>query len=90
VLPVGWWAIRKPLRVESRFREIFQRRHDCIHNCDRPRVKPQPLSTLRVVLDVILDIEFLVGRCDEHITTEFRQFLLDAGCPVAVVGQVGY
>ncbi len=26
--------------MEDRFREIFQRRHDCIHNCDRPKVKP--------------------------------------------------
>ena len=23
---------------------IFQRRHDCIHNCDRPKVAPQPLT----------------------------------------------
>src|SRR5205807_7187354 len=26
-------------RLEQRFRDVFQRRHDCIHNCDRPRVK---------------------------------------------------
>ena len=36
------------------------------------------------------DVEFLVGRCDEHINNEFRQFLLDRGCPAAVVGQAGY
>src|SRR4051812_33417678 len=25
-------------QFEERFRTIFQRRHDCIHNCDRPRM----------------------------------------------------
>ena len=24
--------------MDDRYEEIFQRRHDCIHNCDRPRV----------------------------------------------------
>jgi hypothetical protein len=77
-------------RMEERFREIFQRRHDCIHNCDRPRVKPQPLAAADVVQRVLEDIEFLVRRCDEHINLEFRQFLLSTGCPAAIVGQVGY
>ncbi len=76
--------------LEERFREIFQRRHDCIHNCDRPRVKPQPLTAAEVVLRVLENIEFLVCRCDEHINLEFRQFLLGTGCPAATVGQVGY
>ena len=78
------------LELEDRFREIFQRRHDCIHNCDRPKVKPQPLRTADVVLRVIEDVAFLVRRCDEHIRGEFRPFLLGTGCPAAVVGQVGY
>jgi hypothetical protein len=77
-------------RLEERFREIFQRRHDCIHNCDRPRVKPQPMGVADIVHRVLEDIEFLVHRCDEHINLEFRQFLLGTGCPAAVVGQVGY
>lgn len=76
--------------MESRFRTIFQRRHDCIHNCDRPRVSPQPLAVADIVFKVIADIEFLVLRCDKHINAEFRQFLLGCGCPAAVVGQVGY
>jgi hypothetical protein len=76
--------------LEERFREIFQRRHDCIHNCDRPRVKPQPLSGTRAALRVLEDLEFLVRRCDEHINLEFRQFLLGTGCPATVIGQVGY
>ena len=77
-------------QMEDRYRHLFQRRHDCIHNCDRPRVSPQPLNLGGTVLKVIEDAEFLVFRCDEHIEAEFRQFLLMAGCPVAIVIQAGY
>ena len=76
-------------RLEERFREIFQRRHDCIHNCDRPRTKPQPLTAADAG-DALVDVDFLVRRCDEHINAEFRQFLLGTGCPAAIIGQVGY
>ena len=77
-------------QMEERYREIFQRRHDCIHNCDRPRVSPQPLNLGGTVLKVIDDVEFLVHRCDEHFDAEFREFLLGTGCPVAIVTQAGY
>jgi hypothetical protein len=77
-------------RLHDRFDKHFQRRHDCIHNCDRPRVSPQPLAAPQVVQRVIEDVEFLVRRCDEHIQSEFRQFLLDCGCPAAIAGQVSY
>jgi hypothetical protein len=77
-------------RMDERYREIFQRRHDCIHNCDRPRVSPQPLPLAATVLKVIQDAEFLVHRCDEHINAEFREFLLGIGCPAAIVAQAGY
>ena len=77
-------------QFEERFRKIFQRRHDCIHNCDRPRMSPQPLERGGTVVKVIQDIEFLVNRCDEHITSEFREFLLRAGCSAATIAQAGY
>jgi len=77
-------------RLEERFREIFQRRHDCIHNCDRPRVRLQPLLLAELVQRVIVDVEFLVRRCDEHINQEIRLFLLGTGCPATIAGQVGY
>ena len=77
-------------RMQDRLATIIQRRHDCIHNCDRPRVSPQPLRAPDIVLNVIEDVEFLVLRSDEHINTEFRQFLLDRGCPPAIVAQAGY
>ncbi len=77
-------------QLEDRFRAIFQRRHDCIHNCDRPRMSPQPLDKGGTVLKVIQDIEYLVSRSDEHINAEFRQFLLDIGCSAATIAQAGY
>ena len=77
-------------KMQDRFTTIFQRRHDCIHNCDRPRVSPQPLSRSKTINDVISDVEFVVHRCDAHIGTEFRAFLLALGCPGAIIGQAGY
>ncbi|MEX0610519.1 MAG: hypothetical protein WD229_00240 [Pirellulales bacterium] len=77
-------------QFEERFRTIFQRRHDCIHNCDRPRVSPQPLERGGTVLKVIQDVEFLVNRCDEHINSEFREFLVGVGCSAATIAQAGY
>lgn len=77
-------------QFEERFRTIFQRRHDCIHNCDRPRMSPQPLERSATVLNVIQDVEFLVSRCDEHIHCEFREFLIGVGCSPATIAQAGY
>jgi len=91
-VPAAKSAERRKAKVqmEERFGAIFQRRHDCIHNCDRPKVSPQRLVLGDTVLRVVEDVEFLVNRCDEHITAEFRQFLLDAGYPPAIVAQVNY
>ncbi len=83
-------------QMEQRFfeedssRSIFQRRHDCIHNCDRPRMAPQPLEKGGTVIKVIEDVEFLVHRCDEHITAEFHHFLAANGCPTNIISQAGY
>lgn len=77
-------------KLEDRMSSIFQRRHDCIHNCDRPRVSPQPIAAKDVVDSMIEDVEFLVYRCDEHVNSEFRAFLLGCGCPAAIVAQSGY
>jgi hypothetical protein len=77
-------------QMQDRFGEIFQRRHDCIHNCDRPKVSPQPLALSGTVLKVVQDIEFLVTRCNDHINSEFRQFLLANNCPPAVIALGGY
>jgi hypothetical protein len=77
-------------KLEERFAEIFQRRHDCIHNCDRPKVRPQSLARRGTVFKVIEDVEFLVHRCDEHINSEFKQFLSTIGCAAATIAAAGY
>jgi hypothetical protein len=77
-------------QFEDRFETIIRRRHDCIHNCDRPRMAPQPLSSTRAVRRVTDDVEFLIRRFDEHCNVEFREFLLGLGCPVPIVNLTGY
>lgn len=77
-------------KMEGRFSDIIQRRHDCIHNCDRPRMAPQPLSTGSTVLKVIQDVDFFVRRCNEHINIEFPLFLGRIGCNAATIAATGY
>ena len=78
------------LILSDRFGSIFQRRHDCIHNCDRPRLKPQPLKSPGTVNKVIDDIEFLVTKCDQHIDREFRSFLMSLNCSSSTINLTGY
>ncbi len=81
---------RAAAHLEDRFAVLFQRRHDCIHNCDRPRRTPQELNSAGTVLKVIQDVEFFVNRCDEHINSEFREFLLGCNCTATTCSGVGY
>jgi len=76
--------------LQERFGTIFRRRHDCIHNCDRPRMSPQPMDKGRTVVKAIQDVQYLVFRCDEHINVEFREFLIGIGCSATTIGQAGY
>lgn len=77
-------------KLLERFRAIIQRRHDCIHNCDRPKRKPQPLKEHTTVVKVAQDIEFLVSRCNEHIDIQFKEFLRRIGCSAATIKRAGY
>jgi len=65
-------------KLRDRMDRIIGRRHDCIHNCDRPKMALKAISagTTRFVLR---DIEFFVHRCDEHMDVEFPAFLMDLG-----------
>ncbi len=74
----------------ARFREVVQRRNDCIHNCDRPKTKPQRIPTLTTVKRVLDDVQFLVGRCDGHIVQEFDHYLSGLGCDLTTRGQLRY
>lgn len=60
----------------ARFDLIFQRRHDCIHNCDRPKVALTATNlNSNYIGKVIYDVDFLVSRFAEAVTTEFPRWL---------------
>jgi hypothetical protein len=68
-------------KFEDRFRYVFQRRHDCIHNCDRAKVS---LNRLHIknqtsVSCVIEDIEFLVARFTDEYQNAFPKYIKDLG-----------
>lgn len=75
-------------RLNARMEEIFQRRHDCIHNCDRPRMALQYISTVRVE-KALQDIQFVVERSCESLRTEFPEFLRSRGCSGVTRNTVG-
>lgn len=58
---------------------IFQRRHDCIHNCDRPKIAPQALTRPGTVRNVIGDVQFFTENLNVHIETHFPVFLRGIG-----------
>lgn len=81
---------------QSRLTEMVQRRHDCIHACDRPGNSPQPIAGPGTVGNVIRDITFVVEQFNTHLDTEFRRWLACGGVPGAAgfsnaaIQQVGY
>lgn len=52
--------------VMRRMGEIVQRRHDIVHNCDRPKTAKQPL-TLSKAAKMITDIQDFVTILDDHL-----------------------
>lgn len=61
-------------RLEERMDEVFQRRHDCIHNCDRPKVAPQGITEASAE-KAMQDVRFVVERCCEATRAEFPEYL---------------
>ena len=76
--------------LKKRFTKIIQRRHDCIHNCDRPKFALQRIQSAGSVRHVVRDVRFLVENCNQYISQEFRAFLMELGCDVATISQTGY
>ena len=74
-------------RLGERFQMIFQRRHDCIHNCDRPKVALQRVPD-SAVEKIIQDVEFLVERCQDAFLAEFPTYLRNLGFSGATRSQV--
>lgn len=64
---------------------IFQRRHDCIHNCDRPRVAPQSLASAGTVRNIIRDVRFFGEQFDDHLNNHFPGFLTGLGFSAATI-----
>ena len=89
----GLTARRKDIaeHFEKRFTYIFQRRHDCIHNCDRPKsaVDTTHVQSEDYVTRVLFDIEFLVSRCHEEFLTEFPIYLTGLGFNAVTRNKVG-
>jgi hypothetical protein len=73
--------------MEEHYEELFQRRHDCIHNCDRPKLALQNI-TLKQVQKAIDDIHFLVGRCQDAFIAEFPTYLTGLGFKGATKNRV--
>ena len=65
-------------KFEKRIAEIFQRRHDCIHNCDRPKVNPQAITPLQIQ-KITEDLYFLIERIHDALLAEFPTYLQGLG-----------
>lgn len=76
-------------KIKDRYSKIFQRRHDCIHNCDRPKLSMQTISYTRAE-KVVSDLNLLVDIIDPHIESEFNELLNHIGCDAITRNQVGY
>lgn len=74
-------------KLAERFDLIFQRRHDCIHNCDRPKMAIQTIEA-SAAKKAIEDVEFFVCRCHEELSSEFQIYLTDLGFCGATRSQV--
>ncbi|MFM2386940.1 MAG: hypothetical protein RL660_1697 [Bacteroidota bacterium] len=85
-------ALRKAAieHMEVRLSVIFQRRHDCIHNCDRPLIAVNNRNiTPPYVRNVIEDVEYIIIRCQEDVLTEFPKFLTALGFSAVTRNSVG-
>jgi hypothetical protein len=97
ITPTKYRKVAPPQKADARrlawetfdahFADLFQRRHDCIHNCDRPKIAVQRIAdpTVRKTLE---DIDFLVSRCHDAFRTEFPVYLTGLGFTAAVRNQV--
>lgn len=61
-----------------RMQSIFQRRHDCIHNCDRPKYAIQSITEDKT-RKALEDVDFIVCRCTDHLRNEYPLYLNSRG-----------
>lgn len=77
-------------RMLKRIGAIVQRRHDCIHNCDRPDNAPQNTGSPGSIRRVVDHVAFVVRQSDAHVNMEFPLFLKDAGFTGVTINALGY
>ena len=76
-------------KIVKRYDQISQRRHDCIHNCDRPKQSVQNIS-YTATQKAIIDVKFLVSNCNSHFEAEFNHYLTTVGADAQTRNTVGY
>lgn len=76
-------------KIVARYGEILQRRHDCIHNCDRPKLSLQSISQTSTEKS-LADVSFLVEYCDKHFESEFNHYLHTIGANAQTRNRAGY
>lgn len=74
--------------ITRRFVDICQRRHDCIHNCDRPRTRPQAIRSSQAKR-AIDDVEWLIHRVDDWLSTGFCAFVTHLGFNAVTRNSIG-
>lgn len=75
-------------KFNSLFDKHFQRRHDCIHNCDRPKQALRPIGSGQTS-KAIDDMKFLIERCHEAFLDEFARYLQRCGFESVTRNAVG-
>jgi hypothetical protein len=70
---------------------LFQRRHDCIHNCDRTKyaINSRYIQSVDYVSHVLDDLAFLVCRCQEAFLVEYPVYLTGLGFGATARNRVG-
>jgi len=76
--------------VLQRMKKIVQRRHDCIHNCDRPDNAPQNIHSIGTLRNVVDHVRYVVLSSDRHIEAEYPSFLKDCGFSGVTISGIGY
>lgn len=101
ILPAAYRATQNQARhqarksakevFQNRYERIFQRRHDCIHNCDRPKVAVDTsiITNGEGVFKVLYDISFLVSRCHDALVQHYARYLTDMGFSGVTRNRVG-
>lgn len=75
-------------KFQAYFVNVFQRRHDCIHNCDRPKMALQSIAATTVEKRID-DIRFLVHRSHADLLAAFPLYLRRCGVSGSVRARVG-